>query len=337
MKLAAIRGWCRPALAALVVTGLAAIVGSGGGVGFPDPCYTCEGPLPPSVVVSPARITVQVGSPVTFSASVFGYALSRRYTLQWCKRTYGAAQCIPIAGATGDTYTLAGANLGDDGALVQASVVDANGSAQSGGVLAVTAAPAVSFSDGDFAASAWSVRAIVTPEHSGAAFSESRPVAGGHPDAFLSVTYQIPAAPGSVRLLHTSSAAVYDPAAQGAVYVIDFSVDCRKLSFTGVIAELLPMIEPGSRRYVPTALNGDARALCFDPDWRSLSVASVAAGEFMLVDGPACNAGEACPEFSRQGLPIRLGFAASASLQASQSTDPVVQGIDGWKATVWPR
>jgi hypothetical protein len=334
----------RAAHVAISALGLLAIVGSGGGdpsacMGYPAPpgCYGEGGPVPPSVSVDPRRIAVQVGTPVTFTANVYGYALPRAYTLQWCRQPRGAATCTAIAGATGETYTLAGANLADDGAQFQATVNDANGTAAASATLAVSSSPGVVFADGDFALSAWSVSAVVTPARGGATHSESRPATGGNPDAFRSVTYAIPAAPGSVRLFHASNAASYDPTIQGAVNVIDFSLDCIKLSFTGVLAEALPMIEQAGRRYIPIPATYAVSSYCVDPQWQTLPTFSVSASEFALADGPACSVREACPDFSAQAAPIRLGFATSASLDPSSSTELIVQGIDSWSATVWRR
>lgn len=330
------------ALAAIAASGVLCIVGSGGGTDL-FPCFDggpgCYGggPVPPSVVVDPDRFTVQVGSPVVFRARVFGYALPRAYTLQWCRQAKGEAACVPIAGAVAETLTLEHVNLADDGAQFTVAVVDANGSAQASGRLAVSSAAGETFADGDFADATWTAVAVTTPAQSAASFSASRTATGGAPDAFLAVTSVVPAAPGSLRVFHTASAAVHDPVAQGAVHVIDFAVDCRKLSFTGVIGELMPMIEQAGRRYVPAVAIDSAGSLCFDPDWRRVTATSVGAGEFRLVEGPACGPGEACPDFSSLGAPIQFGFVTSVSLDATSPTSPVVLGIDNWRATVWRR
>lgn len=328
-------------LGGIAAVGVICIVGSGGGADLLmcfDQGPGCYGPpVPPSVVVDPSRITVQVGSPVSFKAQVFGYRLPRAYTLQWCRQPNGGAACTPIAGATAETYTLDHANLGDDGAQFTAMVVDANGSAQASGTLAVSSIPGVVFADGDFAPSTWTVTVDSAFAQPGATHSEWRSAAGGDPEAFLEVTFSVTAAPGSLRLFHAAHGAVWDPALQGTVYGIDFVVECRKLSFTGVVGELMPLIEQGPRRYVPAAAIDGAGSLCADPDWVHKSAVSVGASEFRLVAGPVCGAGESCPDFSRAGAPIRLGFATSVSLDATSSTSAVVLGIDNWRATVWPR
>jgi hypothetical protein len=66
----------------------------------------------------------------------------------------------------------------------------------------------------------------------------------------------------------------------------------------------------------------------------SQNTASLRATDFTLSDGPACHAGEACPDFSSQGTPMRFGFWRTSTGQVGAS---VAHGIDNWKVTVWKR
>ena len=90
------------------------------------------------------------------------------------------------------------------------------------------------------------------------------------------------------------------------------------------------VIEQCRRRYLSAASGG-----CHAASWRSgRGRASLAPGDFRLFDGPACAAGEACPDFSASAAPMRFGYWRISS--ASPGTS-VAHGIDNWKVTVWKR
>lgn len=350
-ELRRLTSWIRGvALAGIALLGFVAIVGSGGGGGdllacmdnpFAPGCGGSGGPNPPSASVDPSRATVQVGTPVTFKASVSSDTKPQSYTLQWCLRPKGAATCTAIAGATGQTYTLAGANLGDDGAEFQVTVSDAIGTAKASGTLAVSSAAGVAFADGDFAPSAWTATAVLSPSDGGLAHSESRVPTGGNPDDYRAVSYSLPPSGGTIRVFHSFTAKTYDPAAQGAVYVIDFAMDFAVVRYIGPAVEqyVRPMIEQGGRRFVPTSAARDWRALSGNwPSWGPAGwIASVSVDEFVVADGPVCGANEACPDFSAQALPIRLGFESSIRDFPTDIPSDVVLGVDNWSATVWRR
>ena len=321
----------------LVAVGLAAIVGSGGGLGI-DWCDGCGlGPwtYPPSVVVRPAQTIVQVGSDVSFDAWVTSYAGDT--SLQWCRRAAATSDCIDIAGATASRYVLAGANLVDDGARFEVRVSDAYGTAQDGATLAVSSGPPVRFEDGEFALADWV--ALAGPSSPGAGFQVAHETAGGNPDAWRSVTLTLPASGGSVRVFHGRAGVAYDPAAQGAVYRIDVAVDCARLRYEGStqVPTVRPTIEQGGRRFAPAWPGWVAGVDCVGP-WQAVSMLSaLAADQFALVDGPPCGIGESCPDFSAQGAPIRLGFESTVEVGFTTGPVTLVLGVDNWRVAVWRR
>jgi hypothetical protein len=336
------KGWRSIARAGLALAGLVAIVGSGGGLGIDwcgDGCGFDIGAIPPAVSIDPQRVTAQVGTAVSFDAVVVSFAGGGSARLQWCRRDPGAGDCIDIAGATERRYTLASANLADDGAQFELRAVDDNGTGQDRATLAVSSAPPVVFADVDFAQTDWAAAAIPAPVPGGPGAAVAREAVGGNPDAFRSVTYALPGPAGAIRVFHASLAAAYDPATQGAVYVVDFALDCVRTRFEGSaqVPVARPTIEQAGRRYVPMPPGGDGWAYC-GPSWAPApALRSVAAGEFVLVDGPACAAGEACPDFSAQAAPIRLGFETAIDVGVVTSPVTVVQGIDNWRVAVWRR
>jgi hypothetical protein len=340
--------WLRAARALLhmgiVALGLASIVGSGGGgaIGFPDTsCFNlsqgCGTPLPaqPTASVSPQRPIVQVGMPLHFDVTTDVSSAS----YQWCRQPSGTTVCTDIAGANGSGYTLAAANLADDGTIYKVTVSGSSGTARAGSLVAVSAMPAVVLTDTDFADGIWSLTAVASPPLPSLRFSASRPVMGGKPGPYRLLSLDLPLEVRTVTLIDINTAALYDPAMQGAVYLIEFSLDCNNIAVTRdpyYLNYWLPALEQGGRRFLP---DRNAGASCYSPGWNTRGWLGFEATGFKLIDGPACGAGDACPDFSTNGLPIRLGLAYNVELRAvspSASAPPhFEQGLDNFKATVW--
>lgn len=314
--------------------GVLTIVGSGGGaIGFPDIDWGGGGggPTPPYVQISPSRPTVQAGTIVQFEAKVV--IGSPPLSFQW--RRDG----VDIAGATGPTYTLGGAQLGDDGARFQVTMTDSSSMSSTAGViLLVSPLPGVVFQDADFPVSNWTVTAVAQPAENGPTHTESQASDGGNPDPYRSITYQMTPGPSSLHLDHFAVAATYDPATQGAIYTIDVADQCSRRSsssastFTGLMQS--PMFEQAGRRYrLP---NWQGSCTLHSSDWISTTRSSLKADEFVF-SGPACGANEKCPDFSATAAPLRFGFMTELGLAAGSPAGFLVQGVDNWKVTVWRR
>jgi len=330
----------------IVALGLLAIVGSGGGgaIGFPDlSCLnTPQGcgtppPVQPTATMDLQTPIVQVGAPLRFSVSTDVASP----TYRWCLKPRGASACTEIAGVSGARYDVAAANLADDGALVQVVVSGSNGQATAGAVVAVSSMPPVTFADTEFASGDWSLVALANPPLPGLAASGRNVAGGGNPGPYRLLTVDLPLEVRTVNLLGSAAAAVYNPATQGPVYLIEFSLDCnniavaRDASFSNY---WLPTLEQGGRRFLP---DRNAGASCFSPGWFTRGWTGLGASAFKLVDGPACGAGETCPDFSGQGLPLRLGLAYNVELRAplpaasAASAPHFEQGLDNFKVQVW--
>ncbi len=227
-------------------------------------------------------------------------------------------------------------NLADDGAQFTVTVTDTNGSARASSALAVSSMPGVAYEDGEFAVSDWAVSAIADPTQNGPTHAESRPTTGGNPGAYRLMSYDMSAGPSSIQVLHIAPAALYDPASQGAAYTIDFQADCIDSSppTTTALATIAPLIEQGTRQYGPASMS--FTLYCASPAWQTEIVrSSMGAGDFAIVNGPACGTSETCPDFSATGAPIRLGYLATASLGPGSPAGTAAHGIDNWKVTVW--
>jgi len=303
----------------IAVAGVAAIVGSGGGF-MPDVDLRgcCQ---VPSVTVEPGLRTVAVGDSATFTATTLFASAPVSY--QW--RRNG----VDIAGAHGASYTLTGANLGDDKALFAVIVNAANGTATATATLQVSPLPAVVFQDGDFPLIGWSVSAISTPSMGGPAQVVTRADSGGNPDAFRSIAYTMTSGPSQIVAFHRATGAAYDPAAQGAIYGIDAGIDCIKTG-DGEVGVAL-QFEQAGRRY-------DSGPMPCTVVWtRTLSRLSLRNTDFVQVDGPACTAGASCPDFSATGAPLNFGLTATSRLGTGQPATTCTQGLDNWRVGVWRR
>ena len=316
----------------IAALGVLTIVGSGGGaIGFPDIDWGGGGPTPPYVQVSPSRPTVQAGTIVQFEAKVL--VGQPPLSFQW--RRDG----VDITGATGPTYTLGGAQLGDDGALFQVTMTDSSGSSSTAGVvLLVSPLPGVVFQDADFPVSNWTVTAVAQPAENGPTHTESQATDGGNPDPYRSISYQMTPGPSSLRLVHFAVAATYDPATQGAIYTIDLAEQCSRRSFSSASTftglSQSPMFEQAGRTYQPRDWHGSCQL--GSSTWSGMTVSSLKADEFVST-GPPCGASEKCPDFSATAAPLRFGFVTELGLATGSPAGFLVQGIDNWKVTVWRR
>jgi hypothetical protein len=329
------RGGRRFALAGITVAGLVGIVGSG--VGFPPMCWDYCGPVPPFLYVGvlPQTQVVQVGGTATFAADATGSA-PPPYSYAWCRAPAPGAPCVEIPGATGSTYTLAGANLADEGAVfgVTARSSDAAGSSQA--TLHVTAVPPLVFDDGEFLPADWTASAATEPAGVVSTHAEDRITSGGNPGAFGRLAVGVPAASGNVhvRVYHLSQTAVHDPATQGAILALEFAQDGASFSPTvSYSAYTSPLIAQGDRKY-RSMWSWYDRA----PEWTALpATIALFATDFMIVEGPPCAATEACPDFSAGAPPLHFGFTRDVDLVSDTAAVEVVHGVDNWRVTVWRR
>lgn len=323
------RAWLRAlALAVVGAAGLASLVGSGGG--FP-PCEGsfCDGTPPPTVRVDPDVATVTVGTAPAFRVQVWD--AGGPITVQW-QRSSDGLNYADIAGATGTTLTLLPANLADDGVRLRAVVSSPNGMSRAVGRLAVSATAAVVFEDGDFEPSNWLLAGLpLFNQTNGGSAVEERQGSGGNPGAFRRSTVQVSLPSGLSLRLGLWLPATYDPGTQGAIRHVDHRVDCIDLNPADTRGtELYAAFEQAGRRYV-----SNFGVLCRSANaWQSYTLGGLQPGDFRLAQGDACGAGEACPDFSAAGAPIRFGEHRSF-LGAGGET--VVHGTDNWRVSVWRR
>ena len=321
------------ALLGLVVLGL---VGCDGvGVGLPSDCPpgdNCNGPVAPVPIVAPALVTAQVGTTVTFTAVAPNVPASQ-VTWQWLRSSDGGAHYDAIAGATGATLSIASVSLGDDGTTIEvvASASGLPGSAVSH--LAVTANPGLVYADGEFPTAGWLAAAVPDGAASAPTHTEELVASGGHPGAYRKMVFQLAPQAATGIVGYTSQANTYEPQTQGAVYVIDYAEEGISLETSASRSTRSALLlDQGGRRYIATPADSYARLSTL---WDvGQDTPSLRARDFTLLDGPACQAGESCPDFSSQGASMRFGYWRVSSGPAGAS---ISHGIDNWKVTVWRR
>jgi hypothetical protein len=314
------RSLVRPALrATIAAAGVLSIIGSGGGF-MPDVDVggCC---LAPAVSVVPDLRIAGVGDRITFEAQPLFVTAPVRY--RW--RRNG----VDIPGADGLTYTLPGANLADDTARFEIVVEAANGSSSAAATLLVSPGPPVLFEDADFAPDAWSVATDATPSTGGPTLTATQALAGGDPGAYRALRYDMTVGPSVLQAFHTVAAGTYDPAVQGALYVIDYRASCIKTGAGEV--DLALLLEQGGRRYASPLW------VCSVAWMQPFVQRPLRAEEFRRIDGPPCAATEACPDFGPGGAPLRVGLFTAAALSAGAPAVTLTQGVDNWRVALWRR
>lgn len=337
------RGLARGALALL---GLSAIIGSGGG-GYD--CLFCDGTQHPTIElrVFPVRQGVQVGESAVFYAQAWpNAAVTRPITYRWCRTPAAGGPCIEIPGATDIELRIANANLADEGSVFVATVRGGNAEASAQGTLYVSNTPPVTLEDGEFAATDWLAPVPVGAASAPAPRVEQAPN-GGNPGAYRRVVQELPIGPLlDTRFISESRTMVYEPAVQGAIYGLELTLDLSLLAIAGpgvqgwVGVDLV--LEQGGRRYRardPGAsldlLDGPSGWKAFHSNWLYVRQPPEA---FIIFEGPPCNTGEACPDFSASAPPMRFALLHALTLPWALPGPSVAEyGIDNWKLTVWRR
>jgi hypothetical protein len=325
-----------------VLLGLFTLVGSGGGVSVDgNGCFLAPGPCagdfpnePRTPVVEPARANAQVGGDVVFTVSTPGITP----TAYLWRRALAGGSFDTLAGATGSSLTRTGVNLADDGANYQVVVTGVfEGKAvtlgSTFGFLTVSSQPPVVLQDSEFAPADWLATAQLLPATSGPTHVEDQVISAGSPGAWRRSTLVMTPGPSRMTLFNTYLGASYDPATQGAVRVVEFSLDCQALPGALGVGPLL-LLEQGRRHYI-----AGGPILCGASTWShaTLIPGSFQAGDFFQFDGPACAVGESCPDFSATGPVIRFGYFNDNQGTAGFAGAAGGLGVDNWKVSVWRR
>lgn len=315
----------------VLFAGVVSIVGSGGVAFFPEGDF--NGPFAPSVGFAEARAIVAAGQPIMLSLSFF--MASSPATVRWCRVAPGGTACVAIPGETSDSLTLVNPGLADDGAFYEVRVSNPYGAASARIELWVSAMPPERIADTEFNAGDRRFAVETDPAGSGATLVADTLPAGGNPGAWRHLIGQTAAGPGTLRGTQVFAAAVYDPAAQGAVRIVTMVEDCKVvqgLSAAGLAFYNTPLLEQGGRQYAAAA---ELRQ-CGGPLWSTAWQRNwLTAASFTLVAGPPCGSGERCPDFTAGAAPLHFGLRSEVVSSAGAMAQAVEFGIDNWETQVW--
>ena len=279
------------------------------------------------VSLEPAHAVVAVGATIEFAV-----VNPSDDEISW-RRCAPDGACADLAGVTGARYTLQGVNLGDDGSRIEVTARNVCHVNRGSSLVEVLPAPGTVFSDGEFKPSDWELQIFEdTGGHSRIDAVQS--AAGGHPGAYLGVTYEMPTLTESLQVFHGATQTTYDPAVDGALYAINYAADRAPPPSTDVLGPaVLAALRQGGRWYMSWTwgLGWPGGEVWYQAFART----SLLANDFQLIAGPACEAGERCPDFSASALPITFGFVALANNPNEGFVRHTWLGLDNWKLTVW--
>lgn len=313
----------------ILLAGLASLVGSGGGVGWFPPCEGpyCDDDPPPLAIaqVQPARQIVAAGATARFTASVTGLSGSLSY--RWRRSIDGGQTFTDVPGGTSATLVLVAVPLADDGLRLAVEVTQVGGSsAVATARLLVNASPGGVIEDTEFADADWSAEPYTPPGGTPAVHDEAQVATGGIPGAWRRMHVTVPAGQGAVAVDHLSAQAVHDPATDGAIRVIDYAEHCVASTYS----EAALLVEQGGRRY-----GSLQSAPCASAAWgEPIRLLALGPEDLTLLGSEPCPAGQACPDFSAAGAPLRFGYRRLLPAQPGAAAE---QGIDNWRVTVWRR
>jgi hypothetical protein len=119
------------------------------------------------------------------------------------------------------------------------------------------------------------------------------------------------------------------------VKLLVMDADCRLvrgLDIPNAVVWVAPLVEQAGRRYVAAARREQCNMTIWWPlaRWPWLTEAS-----FTRLDGPACGAGERCPDFSPAGAALRFGVVSESTLAAGAAAQETELGVDNWSVHVW--
>jgi hypothetical protein len=177
------------------------------------------------------------------------------------------------------------------------------------------------YSDGDFNPSNWTFGTSLTMGSGG---SVNRATSGGNPGSYLRLTLSMSSGEGQVGIWGLNSAAVYNPATQGAIESIALSEDILEIGSPHAGGAVL--MQNGLLYYRFTYIASG-------PSWITLSGGPGTATDYVLYPSPDNGITSPHPDFSILGAPITFGFYRN--IGGTALTDfSTTAGLDNWKTTV---
>lgn len=200
------------------------------------------------------------------------------------------------------------------------------------GVATSVPAYAVTFADGVFDDAQWTGTVLELGPTGGTASASQIP-AGGNPAEYREIQATVnPTAGtgqnGSVSLYSIYTLAVWDPAAQGAIASVDFSIDTFQTSSASGGTVTAALLQDG------TLFTGSRGRAGPEMDWTNKEILDLAQNEFLEID--ETGSGVSQPDFSASGGPITFGFRYVISTPVDGLGGSRTAGFDNWTVTVNP-
>jgi hypothetical protein len=184
-----------------------------------------------------------------------------------------------------------------------------------------TACAQIVYSDGDFGGGNWTFGTTLSMGSGG---SVNRSSSGGNPGSYLRLTLSMSAGEGQAGIWGLNSAAVYNPATQGAIESVALSEDILEIGSPQAGGSVL--MQNGLLYYRFTYIaNGTS--------WTSLSGGPGTASDYIIYPTPNTAATSLNPDFSIFGAPITFGFYRNIG-GAALSDFSTIGGLDNWTTTV---
>lgn len=195
------------------------------------------------------------------------------------------------------------------------------------GAIAVSASVAsanVTYSDGTFSLSGSNAWAVETLGQGGASASQS---VSGNPGTAREVDLTTGTNSGDTiwafSRFGSTTATRYEPANQGAILSLSWSIDARFTSGFGGDGQALQLaLKQGQLIYV-----ADYHVTGSSGQWNTFGAAGLGANDFARLDGQA-----GTPNFTTSGAPIRFGFVNGNSTTGGTYSTAAL--YDNWSVTV---
>ena len=201
---------------------------------------------------------------------------------------------------------------------------------------AVAQGPVVIISDGTFNDEDWTIFQVESV--GGTSHTVQQAPTGGNPDAFRSMTHNLPPQPpdtlAEIMVTHLYLGNSYDPGLQGAIDHIDYAEDGKMLS--------LPWPDAHSITYLALVqanrlfLSNDFIDFIGNTTWQSDTLTNLMASDFAADDGSGDQ-----PDFSAAGGVIQFGYTRfntrTETLPPVPSNQDLVyeHGLDNWSVTIF--
>ncbi|MBI4764615.1 MAG: hypothetical protein HY787_08420 [Deltaproteobacteria bacterium] len=188
------------------------------------------------------------------------------------------------------------------------------------------------FSDGIFNPENWTSTLITTS----GSLTTVQNSTGGNPDKFYQVNHNNFS--GTLFAVHYQNTAIYNPAVEGAIDTVDWTLDAKAIiNYADIGVAFSVVLQQDGRNYIPnpTIPVGSYYRLNNSYSWSRFGATGMRASDFydladFLSSGTLVNH----PDFSSSGKPILFGFITAND--NSTATASRASGFDNWQTTLNP-